>query len=90
MKLVIGLGNPGRKYERTRHNVGFDVVDEIARLHQLPVPREKFRSLTQDLSVDGQRVMLLKPLTYMNLSGAAVFGSQGFLPRARSGPIGRL
>lgn len=78
MKLVLGLGNPGRKYERTRHNVGFDVVDAIAKVRSLPVPREKFRSLVQELTLNGQRVILLKPLTFMNLSGSVALAARDF------------
>lgn len=72
MKLLVGLGNPGRKYEGTRHNVGFDVLDEIARRHAAPAPRAKFRGHVTDFTVDADRVLLLWPHTFMNLSGTSV------------------
>jgi PTH1 family peptidyl-tRNA hydrolase len=70
--LIAGLGNPGRKYERNRHNVGFRVVDELARRHDLGPLREKFGGLAATGSIAGNRVLLLKPMEYMNLSGFAV------------------
>lgn len=72
MKLVVGLGNPGGKYASTRHNVGFRVVDELARRHAIDVNRTRFSGLTGTGSIGGTPVMLLKPGTYMNLSGQAV------------------
>ena len=75
MKLVVGLGNPGPEYDRTRHNVGFEVVDRLARRHGDPansVARNKFSSLVVDAVVGDEKVMLMKPLTFMNLSGKAV------------------
>lgn len=76
MWLVVGLGNPGRKYERNRHNVGFRVVDELERRHQLGGFRDKFGGQTAagTLSIGGRRhkVLLLKPMEFMNLSGYAV------------------
>ena len=78
MKLVLGLGNPSLKYERTRHNVGFEVIETIATKHSLPAPREKFRSLIREMSLGDQRVLLLKPLTFMNLSGAAALAARDF------------
>ncbi|MHB9026064.1 MAG: aminoacyl-tRNA hydrolase [Armatimonadota bacterium] len=72
LKLVVGLGNIGKAYEHTRHNVGFDVVDELARLHSARFRRGKFNGEEAEIRVDGQRVLLLKPHTLMNLSGNAV------------------
>ena len=75
MKLVVGLGNPGPEYDRTRHNVGFEVVDRLARRHGDPansVARNKFSALVVDAVVGDEKVMLMKPLTFMNLSGKAV------------------
>lgn len=70
--LVVGLGNMGDQYERTRHNVGFDVIDQIADDLDIPVQRLKFKALTNTASLGGQTVLLMKPVTYMNLSGEAV------------------
>ena len=72
MKLIVGLGNPGKKYEHTRHNMGFDAVDLFADLAQIDVDKESFKGLVGRGKVFGQDVMLLKPQTYMNLSGESV------------------
>ena len=71
-KLVVGLGNPGKEYERTRHNIGFDVVDRLAQLNNIPVTKRDYRSLTGDGRVGACRVYLIKPQTYMNLSGESI------------------
>ena len=70
--LVVGLGNPGDKYENTRHNVGFMVADELAERQKVPVQRLKFKALTNLETMSGEKVLLMKPVTYMNLSGEAV------------------
>ena len=70
--LIVGLGNPGEKYENTRHNVGFQVVDELAERQNAPVQKLKFKALTNLLTISGERVLVMKPVTYMNLSGEAV------------------
>ena len=72
MKLVVGLGNPGKEYERTRHNVGFMVADELSRRMGDPGWKAKFRGLLADGRLGDDKVQLLKPLTYMNVSGQAV------------------
>lgn len=75
MKVVVGLGNPGRRYEGTRHNLGFMVVEEVARRTGVPATgaaREQFESLVTETTVGGERVILAKPQTFMNLSGSAV------------------
>ena len=72
MRIVVGLGNPGKEYQRTRHNVGFMLVDEVARRHEIQCSRHRFRSLVGSGRVAGERLVLVKPQTYMNLSGAAV------------------
>jgi len=78
MKLVVGLGNPGAEYRETRHNVGFLVIDELARRWGVEQWRESFESLACKTARDGEPVLLCKPLTFMNLSGRAVAGVAGF------------
>ena len=70
--LIVGLGNPGEKYENTRHNVGFQVVDELAERQRAPIQKLKFKALTNLLTISGEKVLVMKPVTYMNLSGEAV------------------
>lgn len=70
--LVVGLGNLGGQYEHTRHNVGFDVVDAIADTLDIPVQRLKFKALTNTAALGGEKILLMKPTTFMNLSGEAV------------------
>lgn len=70
--LIVGLGNPGREYENTRHNAGFMVVDEIARKLDVKIDRLKFKSLYTIADYKDKKIMLLKPQTFMNLSGEAV------------------
>jgi PTH1 family peptidyl-tRNA hydrolase len=70
--LVVGLGNPGEEYDKTRHNVGAEVVEMLARRHGGKLRKQKERSLTDEVNVGGKRMALAIPLTYMNLSGEAV------------------
>lgn len=70
--LVVGLGNPGKKYEGTRHNAGFMAIDRIAQDTGCKVDRIKFKSLCGEARSDGMRLLLMKPSTFMNLSGQAV------------------
>ncbi len=70
--VVAGLGNPGRKYEGTRHNVGFEALDVLAEETGIAVKRARFDALCGDGVVDGRRVLLLKPQTFMNLSGKSI------------------
>lgn len=72
MKLVVGLGNPGKKYEGTRHNVGFDLIAEIAHRHGAAKPRTKFEAEMSEVTIGPERVLLLAPQTYMNHSGRSV------------------
>lgn len=73
MKLIVGLGNPGQQYENTRHNVGFVVLDHLARRYAPgSVARSKFHAAVLDADIGGERTMLLKPTTYMNRSGLSV------------------
>ncbi len=70
--LLVCLGNPGDKYENTRHNVGYMVADELAERQSKPIQRLKFKALTNVLTISGEKVLVMKPITYMNLSGEAV------------------
>jgi peptidyl-tRNA hydrolase, PTH1 family len=72
MHLIVGLGNPGDKYKGNRHNIGFMAVDAIARRHNFPPFREKFQGLVSEGLIDGEKVLLLKPQTFMNSSGDSV------------------
>ncbi|GAV22794.1 aminoacyl-tRNA hydrolase [Carboxydothermus pertinax] len=72
MFIITGLGNPGREYENTRHNAGFMVVDGFAEKFGIPITKKKFKSLVGEGEIFGEKVLLLKPQTYMNLSGTAV------------------
>lgn len=72
MHLIVGLGNPGADYAGHRHNIGFMAVDEIARHHNFPPFRQKFSALLSEGVIDGEKVLLLKPQTFMNRSGDAV------------------
>ena len=72
MKLIVGLGNPGKKYEHTRHNMGFDVIDLFSDLAQIDIDKEVFNGLLGRGKVLGQDIILFKPTTFMNLSGTAV------------------
>ncbi|MBO5578768.1 MAG: aminoacyl-tRNA hydrolase [Bacilli bacterium] len=72
MKLIVGLGNPGKKYEHTRHNMGFDVIDLFSELAQIDIDKESFKGLVGRGKVFDEDVFLLKPQTFMNLSGESV------------------
>lgn len=72
MKLFVGLGNPGKKYEHTRHNMGFEVIDLFSDLSQIDVDKEVFHGLMGRGEIFDEDVMLFKPTTFMNLSGTAV------------------
>jgi len=78
MRLLVGLGNPGAKYQGNRHNIGFMALDEIARRHGFSPWRRRFQGETADGSIGGERVTLLKPLTFMNESGRAVQDAASF------------
>lgn len=72
MKLIVGLGNPGKKYENTRHNIGFWVIDRLSEQWGIPLSKEKWKGMVGEGIVDGEKVVLLKPMTFMNLSGESV------------------
>ncbi len=72
MKLIVGLGNPGKEYENTRHNVGFMALDKIASFLQVEFTKEKFQGKYAEVTYEGEKYILLKPQKYMNLSGEVV------------------
>ena len=78
MKLVVGLGNPGRRYERTRHNVGYGVLQELARRFGSGSAKSKFHGEVFEANLAGQRALLLSPVTYMNRSGISVQAASSF------------
>jgi len=72
MYVIVGLGNPGREYQNTRHNIGFDVIEALADVAGISVMERKHKAIIGKGVLDGQRVILVKPQTYMNLSGESV------------------
>ncbi len=82
MKLILGLGNPGKKYERTRHNLGFLVVDSFAKGKGIALKPRKYDCHIGDWQIDGERALLVKPQTFMNRSGVAVKRLFEFFPVA--------
>jgi peptidyl-tRNA hydrolase, PTH1 family len=82
VKLIVGLGNPGKKYERTRHNIGFLVVDRLAERAAIDVDRKKDQALTGEWARDGEKVLLVKPETFMNKSGDALAALFNYHPVA--------
>ena len=72
MFLIVGLGNPDKKYEKTRHNIGFDTVDALADRYHITMKDHKHKALCGSGAIEGVKVLLAKPLTYMNLSGDSV------------------
>lgn len=78
MKLIVGLGNPGSKYRGTRHNIGFDVISELANRHLNERPKAKFDAEVAEVGIENCKCLLVSPLTYMNLSGKSVLAAQNF------------
>ena len=78
MWLIVGLGNPGSQYRHNRHNIGFMAVDEIIRRHNLSEPKKRFQALVSEGAIGGEKVLLMKPQTFMNLSGQAVQAAAAF------------
>jgi PTH1 family peptidyl-tRNA hydrolase len=78
MRLVVGLGNPGRRYEETRHNVGFAVLAQLARQFGCGTAKSKFHGEIVEANLEGQRALLLSPVTYMNQSGLSVQEAKSF------------
>ncbi|MCM8709572.1 aminoacyl-tRNA hydrolase [Clostridium sp. SYSU_GA19001] len=100
MYLIVGLGNPGDEYRHTRHNVGFDIIDLMAKKYNIRLNRIKFKGTYGDGIIGGEKVILLKPSTYMNLSGESVIEAASFykIPKENiiviyddvSLPVGRM
>lgn len=78
MYLIVGLGNPEKEYGNTRHNMGFDTINEIAKNNNIDINKNKFKGLYETVNLQNQKVILLKPQTYMNLSGESVREIVGF------------
>ncbi|MGQ9576283.1 MAG: aminoacyl-tRNA hydrolase [Thermoguttaceae bacterium] len=78
MKLIVGLGNPGRRYEGTRHNLGFAVLAELARRLGAGRPNRRFHGELAEADLEGERLLLLGPLTYMNQSGTSVLAARDY------------
>ena len=72
MKLIVGLGNPGREYEKTRHNIGFMTIDKYADKLGVSITKDKFNGLYGETTISGEKVILLKPQAYINLSGEVI------------------
>ena len=84
MKLIVGLGNPGKEYENTRHNMGFMVIDEFASMIDVDFNKEDFKGTYAKFKLDDEDIILFKPMTYMNLSGEAVLAISQFYKICRS------
>ena len=72
MKLIVGLGNPGKEYENTRHNTGYIFIDSFAEKLNVTFDKQKFNGLYAETTINGEKILLVKPLSYMNLSGEVV------------------
>ena len=72
MYIIAGLGNPGRKYVGTRHNMGFEALDAVAAKYKIDIKKAKFNALYGEGTIEGEKVVLVKPQTFMNLSGEAI------------------
>lgn len=78
MYLIVGLGNPEKDYSRTRHNMGFDVINAIAKEQEIEISRSHFKGLYGSGMIEGEKVILLKPQTFMNLSGESIIEVKNF------------
>ena len=72
MYLIIGLGNPEQEYSKTRHNMGFNTINQIAQKYNIEINKNKFQGLYENIIIEGKKAILIKPQTYMNLSGNCV------------------
>lgn len=72
MKIIVGLGNPGKKYEQTRHNMGFRAIDDFATRYRIKITTRNFKALLGEGNLDNEKIMLVKPMTYMNNSGIPI------------------
>ena len=79
MYIIVGLGNPTSKYDKTRHNVGFDTIDALADKYSINVNNAKHKALCGQGIIEGEKVLLMKPQTFMNLSGEAVIDALNFI-----------
>ena len=88
MYVIVGLGNPDKKYEHTRHNIGFDVIDALADKYNISVTDKKHKALCGSGVIEGMKVLLVKPQTYMNLSGESASAvSRSVLEKSRRAGI---
>lgn len=78
MKLIVGLGNPGQEYSNTRHNIGYIFIDKFAKDKGLNIEKQKFNGFYTETTINNEKVILLKPLSYMNLSGEVVIKYKNF------------
>ncbi len=78
MYLIVGLGNPGKEYSGTRHNVGFDVIDKLGERYNINISKQKYKALIGEGNIAGEKVVLVKPQTYMNLSGDSLVELMNF------------
>jgi len=76
--IICGLGNPGTKYENTRHNCGFMVIDDLAKKYNVQIKKLRFKSLTGEVNINGVKCLLMKPSTYMNKSGESIIEAMNF------------
>ena len=88
MKLVVGLGNPGRRYEATRHNIGYAILAELARKFGVAPPKARFHGAAVEADLNGQKALLLSPTTFLNLSGTSVQEANSFYKLADEDLLG--
>ena len=78
MYLIVGLGNPENDYSKTRHNMGFNVINKVSEKYGIEVNKSKFKALVGNGMIEGKKVVLLKPQTFMNLSGESIIEAMNF------------